>query len=67
MKYVVQIECESKEDAEIITNATKNYLIVTQLYNEIFRPVIKYSEDAELVAAYETVWQKVNEYIEGKE
>jgi cytochrome c556 len=64
IKYTITAECEDDFDREAITDAVKNKLVIEQLYDEVFRPVIKYSEDAGEVAAYETVWENVKEYLE---
>lgn len=66
MKYRISIDCEDDEDFEIIKSARANYFLLQDLYNSVFRPVIKYSQDYELVDSYEKVWAKVSEYLEGE-
>ena len=66
MKYIIQVECEDEEELKIITNARKNSQIVGELYWNVFRNKIKHG-NAEESKMYETVWEKVNEYIEEKE
>lgn len=64
IKYTITTECEDDFDREAITDAVKNKLAIERLYDEVFRPVIKYSEDEGEVSAYETVWNNVKDYLE---
>lgn len=64
IKYTITAECEDDFDKEAITDAVKNKLTLEQLYDEVFRPVIKYNEDEKIVAAFETVWEDVKDYLE---
>lgn len=64
IKYTITVECEDDFDREAITDAVKNKLVIEQLYDEVFRPVIKYSENDNEVAAYESVWESVKQYLE---
>lgn len=66
MKYTITIECEDEEELKVITNARKNSQIVGELYWNVFRNKIKHG-NAEESNMYETVWEKVNEYIEERE
>ena len=66
MKYTIQIQCEDEEELKIITNARKNSQIVGELYWNVFRNKIKHGNQEES-KMYETVWEKVNEYIEENE
>lgn len=66
MKHSITIECEDEEELKIITNARKNSQIVGELYWNVFRNKIKHGS-AEESKIYETVWEKVNEYIEENE
>lgn len=59
MKYTVTIDCKDEEELGIIKSAKTNYFILQGLYDSVFRPVIRYSEDAELVEKFETVWEKL--------
>lgn len=34
-----------------------------ELYDEVFRPVIKYGNDAAEVEGFELVWEKISEFI----
>ena len=67
MKYTITIECEDEFDISAITNATKNKLTLEELYDEVFRPVLKYSDDDKLVEAYRIVWERVSAYLEEKD
>jgi hypothetical protein len=64
IKYTITVECEDDFDREAITDAVKNKLVIEQLYDEVFRPVIKYGENEDLAIAYSEVWEKVKEYLE---
>jgi plasmid replication initiation protein len=64
IKYTITTECEDEFEISAITNAVKNKLALSELYTEVFRPVIKYSEDEKLVESYEIVWKRVVEYLE---
>ena len=66
MKYTIQVKCEDEEELKIITNARKNSQIVGELYWNVFRNKIKHGNQEES-KMYETVWEKVNEYIEESE
>jgi hypothetical protein len=66
VKYKIVIDCEDEEELKIITNARKNSQIVGELYWNVFRNKIKHG-NAEESMMYETVWGKVNEYIEENE
>lgn len=66
MKYAITIECEDEEELKIITNARKNSQIVGELYWNVFRNRIKHGNEEES-KMYETVWEKVNDYIEERE
>jgi len=66
MKYIIQVECEDEEELKVITNARKNSQIVGELYWNVFRNKIKHGNEEES-KMYETVWEKVNEYIEERE
>lgn len=63
MKYNITIECEDDFEVEAITNAVKNKLILDGIYDDVFRPIIKYSEDEKEVEAFEKVWSKLSEYL----
>ena len=67
MKFKITIECEDEEELEIIKSAKTNYFILQGLYDEVFRPVIKYSENGKLIEIYGDVWARVNRYIKESE
>ena len=66
MKFKITIECEDEEELKIITNARKTSRIVGELYWNVFRNRIKHGNQEES-KMYETVWEKVNAYIEERE
>lgn len=59
---IILTPCDDFEH-EAIVSAVKNKLKLDCLYDEVFRPVIKYSNDYKEIAAYELVWAKVQEYL----
>ena len=67
MIYEMTIKSEDKEDIEDAINGRKNKILIDELYNEIFRPIIKYGNDEELIKAYETVWEKLGPYLHGED
>jgi len=64
IKYTITMECEDDFDKAAILDAVKNKLTLMQLYDEVFRPILKYSEDDNEVAAYEKVWDHLKDYLE---
>lgn len=64
IKYTITTECEDEFDKDAILNAVKNKLALEQLYNEVFRPVIKYSEDQTKIDSYTEVWDNIAAYLE---
>jgi hypothetical protein len=66
VKFTITIQCEDEEELKIITSARKNSQIVGELYWNVFRNKIKHGNQEES-KMYETVWEKVNEYIEERE
>jgi hypothetical protein len=63
MKYTITVETEDEFERIAIINAVKNKLLIDELYNEVFRPVIKYSEDEKEIEYFLKVWEKVSEYL----
>jgi len=65
MKAILEFNLpEDREDFKMALNANKYHIIVENLYNDVFRPVMKYNEDRKQVEAFEMVWDKVNTYIQ---
>jgi hypothetical protein len=64
IKYTITAECEDEFDKNAILDAVKNKLAIEQLYDEVFRPVIKYSDDPDKINSYTEVWEKVYKYLE---
>ena len=65
MKYTVTIECDDDDDFKIITSAKSNYYLLEGLYDECFRPKIKYGDEVES-EAFEKVWPVVFNYIDSE-
>lgn len=63
MKMRIEIDVEDRFEKEAILDAVKNKLKLESVYDEVFRRVIKYSQDEKEVEAYSLVWEKLNEYL----
>lgn len=64
MKIKFEIEPEDEFEQKAIVDAVKNKLLIDGIYDEVFRPVIKYGEDEEKIKAYRMVWDAVRDYLE---
>lgn len=67
MKVKLILELSENDDihyeTECFLNRYKNSDIVNNIYDKVFRRVIKYSEDKKKVDIYEEVWEKVYRFI----
>lgn len=72
MKYIITIEPgepdyekdeHNLEDIDALLNASKNKRLIDEMYDQVFRPVIRYSNDEIMKDKFETVWEKVWEYL----
>lgn len=63
MKYTITIETEEEFERRAICDAVKNKLLLEGIYDDVFRRVIKYSEDKKEVKAFEMVWEVLNQYL----
>ncbi len=66
-KHTLTISVDTDEDLIPYSNAVKNKIKLENIYNDVFRPIIKYSQDEKLVAAYELVWEKLGPYLHDEE
>jgi predicted kinase len=64
MKYRMVITCDSEEELEAITYAMKNKAKVDCMYDDVFRPIIKYSENEREVKAFRLVWETLKDYLD---
>jgi len=64
MKIKMLITCEDDFEKQAVIDCVKNKLKLESIYDDVFRPVIKYSEDEKLVEAYSLVWNFLAEYLE---
>jgi hypothetical protein len=64
MKYTITIECEHESELIPYTNAIKNQLKLDCLYDEVFRKILKYSENPKEIHIYQMVWDKLSEYLQ---
>lgn len=62
-KYIFEFNDDDNESKRAIEQALINYNIVNNLYDDVFRSVIKYSEDELQVKYYYEVWLKISELI----
>lgn len=63
MKYTITIETEDQFEKEAIIEAVKNKLLIEQLYDDVFRPVIKYGNDEVEIENYVKIWGKIHAYL----
>lgn len=64
MKYTITVETEDEFERTAIINAVKNKLLIDGIYDDVFRPVIKYSDDEKQAEAFGIVWDKLSEYLD---
>ena len=64
MKYRITVETEDEFERQAIINAVKNKVLIDGLYDEVFRPVIKYGDDEEMSELYLELWEKIAAYLE---
>jgi hypothetical protein len=64
MKYTITVETEDEFERIAIINAVKNKLLLDGIYDDVFRPIIKYSDDEKQVEAFGIVWDKLSEYLD---
>jgi len=64
MKYRITVETEDEFERQAIINAVKNKVLIDGLYDEVFRPVIKYGDNEEEIEWFIKVWEKVSDYLE---
>jgi hypothetical protein len=66
MKAKIEIEISEDHDLEYeltaLANRYKYKRFFDDLYDEVFRPVIKYSDDESEIDAFDDVWDKVREF-----
>jgi hypothetical protein len=55
MKYRITVETDDDFERCAIIDAVRNKLLIDQVYDVVFRPVIKYGEDKKEIKAYEMV------------
>ena len=63
MEYTITVKCEDEFERIAIVNAVKNKRKLDEIYDEVFRPVIKYGDNEDLATSYVTVWEKLSEYL----
>lgn len=63
MKYTITISTDDNFERDAIMQAVENKLKLDNIYNDIFRPVIKYSVNEKEIEAFELVWEKLNIYL----
>jgi hypothetical protein len=63
MKLTITINTEDSFEKDAILNATENKIKLDSLYDVVFRPIIRYSQDESEVKSYELVWDKLSKYL----
>jgi hypothetical protein len=51
-------------ELEVMTERYNNSKIVTDLYDTVFRPIIKYSQNQNEIKAFEKVWEEVYKFMQ---
>lgn len=64
MKFLITVECEDEFDREAVVDCVKNKLLIDSIYDDVFRPVFKYSDNKKEIKAFEMVWSKLEKYLE---
>jgi len=68
LKFTFDSDSESRSEIRLatkaLTNAELNQSKIDDLYDDVFRPVIKYGEDEAVAKVYEEVWVKLVEHFE---
>lgn len=62
MKVKIEITDLEGDEVKAVLNCINNQLIIDNVWDEIFRPVIKYSDDEKKVETYQEVWDRWREY-----
>lgn len=63
MKYRITIETDDDFERIAVMDAVRNKLLIDQIYDAVFRPVIKYGENKKEIKAYEMVWKELDQYL----
>jgi hypothetical protein len=63
MKTKITLKTNDNEEIDAIINRHKYKQFHDELYDEVFRKVIRYSEDEKLVSCYERVWKEIYEHM----
>lgn len=68
MKTIITIEIDHENDAaehelKAIHDRHKNKKFVDELYDEVFRPVIKYDDNQRKVKQYQQIWEMIALYM----
>ena len=66
MKYKITIHTDDDFEKQAIIDAIKNKLLIDSLYDDVFRKVIKYSNDQDEIEAFQMVWDNVKNYLYSK-
>ncbi len=67
MKVYIKLDLDNEEDKDRykdINRVVEYSRFYHELYDEVFRPIIKYGEDETRSAMYEEVWQKIRQFQE---
>ena len=64
MKTIMTFEVEEKEEAWALVNAVKNKVKIDTLYDEVFRKIIKHSDNNLRVKYTEELWEELSRHFE---
>lgn len=68
IKYTLEADNEFdsslREQQKALQNAFINELKINSLYSEVFRKIIKYSDDEVLVENAQKIWQSIVEHFD---
>lgn len=63
IKITFEIEDGDHEKLKALTDAQKNYFLIESLYSEVFRNIIKHSDDETEVMYAQKFWELVSEHF----
>lgn len=68
MQIEIKFTLDDQEDSTELRwlgDYRRNGVFVDCLYDEVFRPIIRYSEDMVKVQYYEELWQEIYQFLDG--
>jgi hypothetical protein len=65
MKIYIKLDLDTEEDKELykdINRVAEYSRFYRDLYDTVFRPILKYGQDEKQAAHYEEVWEKILQF-----